>query len=239
MAEPDAAARAAVTRHDGIAVSGDDVSQVEGSVPGSPELVGWFRYHPGEDRWEWSPQVYRMYGYEPGTIEPTTEVVLSHPHPEDVDAVTSLIEDLRRRGRAFSARHRIVDVSRQVHEVVVVGDQVRVEEGEVGGIHGVYIDLTASARERDILVTEAVAEIAASRAAIEQAKGMMMVVYGIDADRAFDVLRWRSQQTNTKLRALAEQVAADFVGLSVSQPFPQREAYDRLLLTADRRTSDD
>ena len=34
-----------------------------------------------------------------------------------------------------------------------------------------------------------------------------MYVYQIDA--AFDVLRWRSQETNVKLRALAEQLLVD------------------------------
>jgi hypothetical protein len=36
-----------------------------------------------------------------------------------------------------------------------------------------------------------------------------MYVYRIDAEAAFEVLRWRSQESNIKLRALAEQVLAD------------------------------
>ena len=38
---------------------------------------------------------------------------------------------------------------------------------------------------------------------IEQAKGVLMAAYGITADRAFEVLVWRSQETNLKLRELA------------------------------------
>ena len=34
---------------------------------------------------------------------------------------------------------------------------------------------------------------------------MLMLVYGIDADTAFDLLRWRSQHTNVKLRLLASK----------------------------------
>ncbi len=42
-----------------------------------------------------------------------------------------------------------------------------------------------------------------SRAQIDQAKGVLMLRYGISADRAFEVLvRW-SQQANVKLRVLA------------------------------------
>jgi AmiR/NasT family two-component response regulator len=45
---------------------------------------------------------------------------------------------------------------------------------------------------------------------IEQAKGMLMLVYGLDAAAAFDLLRWRSQESNIKLRRLAQQLVEDF-----------------------------
>ena len=32
-----------------------------------------------------------------------------------------------------------------------------------------------------------------------------MVVYRVDADAAFELLKWRSQETNVKLRILAER----------------------------------
>lgn len=64
---------------------------------------------------------------------------------------------------------------------------------------------------------------------------MLMVVYGIDSEAAFDLLRWRSQEANIKLRLLADQVVADFVALSQAEVSPPRAAYDNLLLTADRR----
>jgi hypothetical protein len=49
----------------------------------------------------------------------------------------------------------------------------------------------------------AVDEAAKHRAVIEQAKGMLMLTYRIDADTAFDVLRRHSQTTNTKVHDLA------------------------------------
>lgn len=52
------------------------------------------------------------------------------------------------------------------------------------------------------------------RAIIEQAKGMLMFVYGIDADDAFHVLREQSQNHNVKLILIAEQVVKDLVELS-------------------------
>lgn len=46
-----------------------------------------------------------------------------------------------------------------------------------------------------------------TRAPIEQAKGMLMALHGIDGDRAFDMLRRESQDNNVKLGT----IAADFV----------------------------
>ena len=51
-------------------------------------------------------------------------------------------------------------------------------------------------------------EISSSRGAIEQAKVMLMIVYGISAERAFDILIWRLEQKNVKLRQVSEQLSA-------------------------------
>jgi AmiR/NasT family two-component response regulator len=45
--------------------------------------------------------------------------------------------------------------------------------------------------------------VAASRARIEQAKGVLMAAYGISEERAFNILVWRSQESNLKLRDVA------------------------------------
>ena len=49
---------------------------------------------------------------------------------------------------------------------------------------------------------------------------MLMLIYGMDESAAFELLKWRSQETNVKLRLLAAQVAADFVALSGSRNAP-------------------
>jgi AmiR/NasT family two-component response regulator len=63
-------------------------------------------------------------------------------------------------------------------------------------------------RTYDQLVSDAAREIAESRGPIEQVKGMLMFVYRIDEQQAWELLKWRSQETNVKLRALAVQLAA-------------------------------
>jgi alkyl hydroperoxide reductase subunit AhpC len=216
-----------------------DESSIENAVAGGdPERVGSFRFYFDDERWEWSPQVERMHGYEPGTAHPTTELVLSHKHPDDYGQVAAMLDEIRRTSGAFSTRHRIIDTHGVVRHVVVVGDQMFDDEGKVIGTHGFYVDVTPSVRQhRDEMVTEAVAEIAQTRGVIEQTKGMLMLIYRISADSAFELLRWRSQETNTKLRVLAEQIAKDFLVLEYDEYLPPRGTYDRLLLTAHLRVA--
>lgn len=217
--------------------AGNTESPIEHALAGGqPQRVGWFRFYFADERWEWSPQVERMHGYDPGTANPTTELVLAHKHPEDYGQVAATLLEIRRTSGAFSTRHRIIDTAGDVHHVVVVGDQLFDDDGAVIGTHGFYVDVSPSiAHAQAEAVTEAVAGIAEARAAIEQAKGMLMLIYRINGDAAFDLLKWRSQETNTKLRALAEQLARDFLDLDYSETLPSRATLDRLLLTAHLR----
>ncbi len=221
----------------------DELADLEGQTPvehalagGEPQRVGWFRFYFADERWEWSPQVERMHGYEPGQVHPTTDLVLSHKHPDDYGQVAATLDEIRRTSGAFSTRHRIIDTHGEVRHVVVVGDQLFDDDDSVVGTHGFYVDVTPSMREaQDQIVSEAVAEIAEARGGIEQAKGMLMLIYRISADSAFELLKWRSQETNVKLRVLAEQIVEDFLDLRYDEVLPARAVYDRLLLTAHFR----
>lgn len=201
-----------------------------------PAHVGWFRFYFDDERWEWSDEVQVMHGYEPGTVSPTTDLVLSHKHPDDYQQVATTLDEVRRHHQAFSTRHRIIDTTGRIHHVIVVADKLQDESGEVIGTNGFYLDVSPTEHHQQKQLSAAIAEIAENRAKIEQAKGMLMVVYGIDSAAAFDLLRWRSQEANIKLRLLADRVVEDFVGLSQAEATPPpRSAYDNLLLTADQR----
>ena len=162
-------------------------------------------------------------------------MVLAHKHPDDYRQIAHTLELIRETRQPFSSRHRIIDVEGRVHHVVVVGDLLRDDNETVIGTQGFYIDVTPSERARQDQVTAAVARITESRSAIEQTKGMLMLVYGIDDPTAFELLKWRSQETNVKLRVLAEQVATEFLELSRGETVLPRSAYDNAVLTAHLR----
>ena len=106
------------------------------------------------------------------------------------------------------------------------------EAEEAGGGDKHDGELSRIEQER---ITDEVAAVAHRRAIIDQAKGMLMMLHGIDADAAFELLRWQSQETNVKLNAIALQMIADFRELSSSLPEPVKLTYDNAFMTAHTR----
>ncbi|MDF0528819.1 PAS and ANTAR domain-containing protein [Tsukamurella sp. 8F] len=213
--------------------------RAQGKGAGRPR-VGQFRFYFADDRWEWSDEVAVMHGYEPGTVTPTTELMLRHKHPDDYAAVAENLRNSIDTGSPFSSRHRIVDTRGDVHQMVVVADRMY-DDGGVIGSEGVYVDITeAIDSEVRSSLRVVLPRYTASREAIDRAKGIVTFVYGVSADRAFDILRWRSQEANVKVRHIAEQLLADVeASRGMLMPRSAREAFDHILLTTHERVTPD
>lgn len=187
------------------------------------ERVGRFGYRVDTDTWWWSDEVYAIHGFARGEVVPTVDVLLAHTHPDDRPHTWSMLQACLRDGRPFGYFHRITDASGTQRWVEMVGDGVRDASGPVTGLRGYLIDLTEP-QQRVSAETSAAAvrEATASRAAIEQAKGALMLVYGLDPESAFQLLSWQSQRSNRKLRDLAEHMIAAAIGLEPGDGARQR-----------------
>lgn len=206
---------------------------------GKPQSVGTFQFRFADQRWVWSDEVAALHGYEPGTVSPTTELLLSHKHPEDRAQVANTLANSIENAEPFSSRHRIIDTAGHVHHVIVVADRLVDDTDTVIGTCGYYIDVTDALAERQQeTLDDALPELYAARAVIEQAKGALMLVYGISPEQAFRVLSWRSQETNVKLRTLSARLVADLNSLTHSVG-DLRTKFDHLLLTAHERIDAD
>ncbi len=201
---------------------------------GCPD-IGSFRFRFADQRWEWSDDAAAIYGYAPGEVDPSTELLQKHLHPDDRSRVAEALAHAVETATPFCTRHRIIDTEGETHDVIVLGDQLFDEEGTVVGSSGYLIDVTATLEDnRQEALDDLLPDVIDARAVIEQAKGVVMFVYGVTADQAFRVLRWRSQETNIKIRALAEQLVADIVTMNGAL-VQQRTRFDHLLLTLHRR----
>ena len=193
---------------------------------GEPQRVGKFRFFLDGQRWEWSDTVARMHGYEPGQVEPTTELLLQHKHPEDRERVDAVLQRVMS-GEQFSSRHRIVDAAGRTRRVVVVGDRMHDGRGVTTGTTGFYVDVTESLNSE---IGDVLSAVADARAQIEQAKGVLMAAYGITAEHAFEILVWRSQSTNLKLRDFAARFLMTMAGKASAD---MRTHVDHALLTIE------
>ncbi len=189
----------------------------EDSLADTPETIvhpfedtvrqtGRFEYQVTTDRWTWDDDVFALHGYAPGEVEPTTELFLKHKHDGDRDRVEQTFKDAVTTGEPFNLYYRIraKDAERRV---VVVGEGIRDGDGQVERLVGYYLDLTPEfAAENAAAADAAVAASAAARETIEQAKGVLMLGYGLDADAAFAMLRWWSRNRNVKVREIADRL---------------------------------
>src|ERR671919_40223 len=85
--------------------------------------VGSWEFDARTEETTWSEELFRLYGEEPGTFEPTLETWLARVHPEDRDRVQRLDSEAMARGGPFEYRFR----------VVLPGGEVRIHhaQGEV------------------------------------------------------------------------------------------------------------
>ncbi len=149
-------------------------------------MAGSFRFWFADQRWEWSAEIFRMHGYVPGEIEPTTELLLAHKHPDDREHVAEAIARSVERGEPFSSRHRFIDTHGTEHSVMVVADRLLDTDGRSIGTSGFYIDLSQTLAEAEQeALNQRLPDIVESRAVIERAKGVLMRMYGINEAQAF------------------------------------------------------
>jgi hypothetical protein len=178
-----------------------------------------FRYDLRRGTWWWSPEMFEVQGLPAGTGEAATELLLQHLDPEDHAAVLGALTAACAEGRPFTLRARIVRRDGERRAVVLVGEPDTGPEG-AGAIDGLVVDLTecpgsaeptdrASALEAEVAQMRAAM---ASRATIEQAKGILMLLTSCSDTVAFDLLAHISSHTHRKVRDVAESITGSAAG---------------------------
>lgn len=206
-----------------------DRLEAPGSVLPVLPLVAYYHYDAVSEAWTWSDEMYLIHGYQPGEVSLTTEMLLAMRHPEDRARVAAEIRSALATAEPFSCYHRSLDRNDRTHRVVAVGGGAMDADGTLVAMEGYLIDLTPDVRrETHTAADRAVAAATEHRSTIEQAKGVLMGVFAIDADSAFSMLRWFSQQYNIKVSLLATRLVAE-VSTGEAADLQTRERIDRLI----------
>lgn len=173
--------------------------------PSQGAHAGRFSYDVSTGKWDWDDAVFRIHNCEPGRVEAGLDLVLGE---EEHTRVQGLLERVTERGGPFSIPYRIeVDPGVDRHVVLVGTGGRRGSEEAAATLEGYCIDLTEDfVAESEEYATAAVAASAVNRAVIEQAKGAVMLAYGLDMDQAFAMLRYWSRNRHIKVHDLASQL---------------------------------
>jgi len=174
-------------------------------------IAGRYRYDRRSGRWWWSPEMFALHGLPAGSPQADTETYLAHQRAEDQARLLAALSSACATGRDFALETRIIRADGQERDVVVVGECRMDDNGMVTAVEGLAIDITechppGSPADRAQALQAEVGQLRAamaSRAAIEQAKGILMLLTSCSDQVAFDLLAHISSHTHRKVRDIA------------------------------------
>jgi len=169
--------------------------------------TGRFSYEVKTGSWEWDEEVYRIHGLPADYLPLTTDMVLAEAEPDARERIEALLGRMVKTAKPFSVAYRLAAVDQLERTVVIVGERAVGGTGAVTVVEGYFVDLTADIHDLAEAGARAAVEASAEhRAVIEQAKGALMLAYGLDPDAAFAMLAWWSRNRNIKVRDLATRL---------------------------------
>ena len=188
--------------------------------------IGQFFADPVSGWWSWSDAAYEIFGYPAGSVTPSWSLIISHIPAEDRAVAQAAYDLASTRVGPFSWSHRI-QVGDATRSILMLGETSASDGGDSAAalqssersdhhrgvadlcLAGYVIDLTVLRVEGARgAANDAVQSSARHRAVIEQAKGVLMLTFGLNADAAFALLVWHSQRSNRKVHAIAADLVA-------------------------------
>jgi hypothetical protein len=183
-------------------------------------VAGRYRYDRRTSAWWWSPEMFALHGLRPDTAQPCTEVLLHHQHPDDRMRTLEALTGACTTGTPFTVQSRIVRDDGEERTVVLLGEPELEPGGGVNAVEGLCIDVTGALPQPPeagrVRALEAEVEqlraAMASRATIEQAKGILMLLTTCSEQVAFDLLAHISSHTHRKVRDVAQSITESATG---------------------------
>jgi len=184
------------------------------SRPAASRVAGRFRGDLATDQWWWSPELFALHGIPSGSVQPTVGLLLSHVHTDDRRALREAFSAAGTAGTPFTQEYRVLRTDTEQRTALLVCEPETDATGSVTALAGLVVDVTG---ERPALApdeqvhrleteVEQLRSAMASRAAIEQAKGILMLLMSCGDQVAFDLLAHISSHTHRKVRDVAVSI---------------------------------
>ncbi len=181
-------------------------------------LTGRYRLDPRTTAWWWSPEMYELFGLLPEGTHPCTELLLQCQHRDDRARMMAAL-DRAMTGRPFALETRVLRSDGTLRVMVLLGEPRPGPDGSVAAVEGACVDITGGRLVHDDdMVTALQTEVSqlrtamASRATIEQAKGILMLLTNCSDQVAFELLTHMSSHTHRKVRDVAQSITESAAG---------------------------
>jgi len=186
-----------------------------------------FDFHVADQRWCWSTSLRELLGVRPEDTA-TTARLFEGVALEDLPGTWTAFREATRREGAFSFTFGLRDGRGHLRRVVLAGQSAG-QDGTVVEMSGFVVDITETLRSSEQHAVEA---SSLHRAAIEQAKGALMLSFGISDEAAFEVLRAESNRHHLEVAVVAQRITARLSDPVFAREDPVRSLLDILKTVA-------
>ena len=193
-------------------------------------LVAEFEYDVAAQAWTWSAGLRELHGLDQHTT-PTTEHLLAPMHPDDRPVMLERFQRHLCVPGAYTCMYRMTGPDGRGHQLRFVGKAVA-RDGAVVALEGFVLDISSDVQA---WTSQAIGGVMEHHAAIEQAKGALMLAFHISADEAFDMLRTFSNRQNRKLALVAEQISTGLSDPALADKDPVTVLLEIVGSSASRR----
>jgi hypothetical protein len=204
------------------------VAQPDYSTSTSRRLAGRYRYDRHAGTWSWSPEMAALLDLACDGGQPCGELLVRSLHLDDRPRALDAVATACATGAPFALRVRLASRGGGERPAVLVGEPVLDATGAVDILEGVLVEVpveprpptprpgAAGSEEHRVLALELeVAQLRTamtSRAAIEQAKGILMLLTNRGEQVAFDLLAHISSNSHRKVRDVAVAIVESAAG---------------------------
>jgi PAS domain S-box-containing protein len=99
----------------------------------------------------WSDELFRLYGEEPGSFEPSLETWLARVHPDDRGRVQRLDAEAMARGGPFGYSFTVVGADGETRTHAAQGEVIHDRDGNPLRVLGIEVDVTERTRAEEAL----------------------------------------------------------------------------------------